>query len=151
MTRHLSSGCILCSIIECWKEWNRATLLVFWRGMMLPRANGSRAMVVMVVRSMAGVSTMLPMVPDWFPRSPIRRSVGRSTCGHRPGRNPPSRFYALRTHIVVSAAYRPFAQGVFYNALVSVADHLQYLLRSRGHMCSAELLLQEGKFLVHSY
>ena len=109
-------------------------------------------MVVMVVRSMAGVSTMLPMVPDWFPRSPIRRSVGRfSTCGHRPGRNPPSRFYALRTHIVVSAAYRPFAQGVFYNALVSVADHLQCLLRSRGHVCSAELLLQEGKFLVHSY
>ena len=74
----------------------------------------------------------------------------RSTCGHRPGRNPPSRFYALRTHIVVSAAYRPFAQGVFYNALVSVADHLQYLLRSRGHMCPAELLLQEGEFLVHS-
>ena len=57
----------------------------------------------------------------------------------------------MRTHIVVSAAYRPFAQGVFYNALVSVADHLQYLLRSRGHMCPAESLLQEGKFLVHSY
>ena len=51
---------------------------------------------------------------------------------------------------MVSAAYRPFAQGVFYNALVSVADHLQYLLWSRGHMCSAELLLQEGEFLVHS-
>ena len=50
---------------------------------------------------------------------------------------------------MVSAAYRPFAQGVFYIALVSVADHLQYLLRSLGHVCSAELLLQEGEFLVH--
>ena len=56
----------------------------------------------------------------------------------------------MRTHIVVSAAYRPFAQGVFYNALVSAADHLQCFLRSRGHMCPAELLLQEGEFLVYS-
>ena len=70
------------------------------------------------------------------------------TCGHRPAsENSPSPLLRCAAHIMVSVAGYRCSRHFLYIASVSAADHLQYLLRSCGHVCKTKRLLEKGEVL----